>query len=61
MSQPMPIGLLTRWDINSETGRVTPRQSKTRSFENMVMSYFQPKRPDCKIESFYTTGRQKKN
>ena len=26
----------------------------------MVMSYFQRTRPDCKIESFYTTGRQKK-
>ena len=25
------------------------------------MSYFQRTRPDCKIESFYTKGRQKKN
>ena len=25
------------------------------------MSYFQRQRPDCKIESFYTTGTQKKN
>ena len=24
------------------------------------MTYFQRTRPDCKIESFYTTGRQKK-
>ena len=24
----------------------------------MVMSYFQRTRPDCKIETFYTTGRQ---
>ena len=40
--------------------RLTPRQNKTRSFENMVMSYFQRTRPDCEIESFYTTGRQKK-
>ena len=58
--QPMPTGFYTRWDIDSETGRFTPRQNKTRSFENMVMSYFQRTRPDCKIESFYTTGRQKK-
>ena len=56
----MPTGLYRRWDIDSETGRLTPRQNKTRSFENMVMSYFQRKRPDCKIERFYTTGRQKK-
>ena len=61
MCQPMPTGLYTRWYIDSETGRFTPRQNKTRSFENMVMSYFQRTRPDCKIESFYTTGRQKKN
>ena len=26
----------------------------------MVMSYFQRQKPDCKIESFYTTGTQKK-
>ena len=61
MCQPMPTGLYTRWDIDSETSRFTPRQNKTRSFENMVMSYFQRTRPDCKIESFYTTGRQKKS
>ena len=28
--------------------------------ENMVLSYFQQSRPDCKIESNVTTGRQKK-
>ena len=56
----MPTGLYTRWDIDSETSRYTPWQNKSRSFENMVMSYFQRTRPDCKNESFYTTGRQKK-
>ena len=56
----MPTGLYTRWDIDSETSRFTTRQNKSRSFENMVMSYFQRTRPDCKIESFYITGRQKK-
>ena len=60
MCQPMPTGLYTRWDIDSETSRFTPRENKTRSFENMVMSYFQRTRPDCKIESFYTTGKQKR-
>ena len=57
----MPTGLYTRWNIDSETNRFTHRQNKTSSFENMVMSSFQRTRPDCKIESFYTTGRQKKN
>ena len=60
MSQPMPTGLYTRWDLDSETSRFTTRQNKTRSFENMVLSYFQRTTPDCKIESFYTTGRRKK-
>ena len=60
LCQPMPTGIYTGWDIDSETSRFTPRQNKTRSFENMVMSDFQLTRPDCKIESSYTTRRQKK-
>ena len=57
MCQPMPTGLYTRWDFDSETSRFIPRQNKTRSFENMVMSYFQRTRPECKIQSFFTSGR----
>ena len=60
MCQPMPTGPYTRWDLDSETSRFTPRQNKTRSFEIMVMSYFQRTRPECEIKSFFTTSRQKK-
>ena len=60
MCQPMSTGLYTRWDFDSETSRFTPRQNKTRSFENMVLSYFQRTRPEYEIESFFTAGRQKK-
>ena len=60
MCQPMTTSLYTRWHSGAETSRFIPRQNKTRSFENMVMSYFQRTRPECKIESFVTTGRQKK-
>ena len=60
MCHSMPTGLYTRWDFDSETSRFMPRQNKTRSFENMVMSFFQRTRPECKIESFFTTGRQRK-
>ena len=60
MCQPMPTGLYRRWDFESETSRFITRQNTTRSFENMVMSYFQRTRPECKIESFFTTSRQKK-
>ena len=58
--QPMPTSLYTRWNLVSETGRFMPRQNKTRSFENMVMTYFQRNRTDFEIESLFTTGRQKK-
>ena len=60
MCQPKPTGLYTCWDLDSEASRFTPRQNKTRSFENMVISYFQQARPKCEIESFFTTGWRKK-
>ena len=60
MCQPMPTGLYLRWEYDTESNRFEPQQNKSRNFENMVMSYFQRQRLDCKIESFYTTGNQKK-
>ena len=60
MCQLMLTSFYTRWDLDSETGRFTFRQNKTRSIEKMVMSYFQQTRRDWKIPSFYTTSRQKK-
>ena len=38
--QPMPTGLYTRWEYESETNRFTARQKKSRSFENMALPYF---------------------
>ena len=58
--QSMPIGRYTLWNFNSDTSRFTPRQNKTRSFENMVNSYFQRTGPECEIENIFKTGRQKK-
>ena len=60
MCEPMPTGLYTRWKYDTESLKFMPRQNKTRSFENMVLSFFQQTRPECKIESNVTTGRQKK-
>ena len=60
MCQPMPTGLYTRWNYDSESQKFMPRQNKTRSFENIVLSFFQQTRPECGIESNVTTGRQKK-
>ena len=61
MCQPMPTELYTRWEYESQTQCFTPRQNKSRSFEKMILSHFQSVRPDCRIESNITTGRQKKN
>ena len=60
MCQPMPTGLYTRWEFDTESNRFKPQENISRNFENMVLSYFQRQRLDSKIESFYTTGTQKK-
>ena len=60
MCQPVPTGFYTRWKYDSETKRFTARQNKSRSFENMIMSYFQRSRPNCQIEGNVTNARQKK-
>ena len=59
MCQHMHAGLNTHWDLDPQAIRLTPRQNKTRSFEKMVVS-FSTKKRDCKIESYFTTDRQKK-
>ena len=52
MCQLIPTGLYTRWEYDTESKRFKPQQNKSRNFENMVMSYFQRQRPDCRSESF---------
>ena len=49
MCQPISTSLYTRWNFDSEISRLTPRQNKTRNFENFVTLYFQRKRHDCTI------------
>ena len=60
MCQPVPTGLYTRWEYDSETKSFTARQNKSGSFEIMVLSHFQGSPPNCTIESNFTTGGQKK-
>ena len=55
-----PVFIRVGISIQNRVGRFIPRQNKTRSFENLVLSYFRRTRPECKIESFFTSGRQKK-
>ena len=40
MCQPMPTGLYTRWNYDSESQKFMARQNKTRSFENMVLVFY---------------------
>ena len=51
MGQPMLTGLYTRWDIDSQILRFIPRQNKTHSSENMVISHFQRLRSDIKMRA----------
>ena len=49
MCQPVPTGLYTRWEYDSETKRFTARHNKSRSLENMVLPYFQQSRPKLRV------------
>ena len=51
MCQEMPTGLYTRWEFDSESQKIKARQTKSRKFENMVMSYLKSQRPNCTFES----------
>ena len=60
MCQSMPTGLYKVWEFNVDLQRFKPRSNKIRSFENMVMAFFKNSRREFNIESFYTTGTQRK-
>ena len=49
MCQDMPTGLYTRWDFDTELQKFKARHNRPRNFENMVMSFYQKLRPECKI------------
>ena len=52
MCQALPTGLYTGWDLDSESGNFKPRQNKRRSFENLVIPYFQRVRQQCKVKNY---------
>ena len=60
MCQPMPPGIYTRYEFDADLQGFKPRQNESRNSENVMMSYFQQRRTDRKIETFYTSGTQKK-
>ena len=60
MCQDMPTGLYTRWEFDTDMQKLKARLNQTRNFEKTVLSFYQETRPECKIESFFTSGKQKK-
>ena len=61
MCQDMPTGLYTRWEFDTDMQKFKARHNRTRNFENMVMSFYQEKRPECKIEFFSHLVNRKKS
>ena len=57
--QEMPTGLYTRCEYDSDTGRFKARKNRTSNFENMVMSFYQELRPECKIEFLHNRKAEK--
>ena len=57
--QPMPTGISTRLENDTESNWFKPQQNKSRNSENMVMSHFQKQRPDCKIEFLHHSNSEK--
>ena len=60
MFRDIATGLYTKREYGFVKDCVKARNNRTRNFENMDMSFYQELRPECKVESFYTTGKQKK-
>ena len=60
MCQDIPLGLYTRWEFDSDIQKFEARHLRSRKFENMVLSYYQENRPECRIESFHKSANQKK-
>ena len=60
MCQDMQTGLNTRCVFDSDMQKFKARHNRSCNFENMVMSYYQETRSECRIESFHTSANQKK-
>ena len=59
LCQDMQTGLYMRWDYDTDMQKFKSRHNRSRKFEK-VMFFYQKIRPECKIESFFTSGKQKK-
>ena len=46
MCQELPPGLYTRWECDTDSQKFRARTNRSRTFENMVMSYLQSQRSE---------------
>ena len=53
----MPTVLYTRWEFDTDMQKFNSRFC---TFKNMVMTFYQEQSRECKNESFFTSGKQKK-
>ena len=60
MRRPMATRTYTWWGQDLQTSRVPPGENKIPSFENIVKSYFERPRPDCKIETSIQQAESRK-
>ena len=60
MCQIMPIGLITRWDLDSETSSITHRRKKTHSFEKMAAPISNERYQIAKTRAFLKQADKKK-
>ena len=49
MCQPMPTGLYTRWEYDSESNRFKPQQNKSRDFKTWLCHISKDKDPTVKL------------
>ena len=46
--QEVPTGLYIRWEFDTDSQKVRARTNRSQTFENMVLSYLQSQRSECK-------------
>ena len=57
----VPTGLFTRWKFDTDKQKLKSRHNRSRNFENMVITFYQETRPECKIECFSHLVNRKKS
>ena len=60
LCQDMPTGLYTRWEFDTDMQKFKARHNRTRTFENMVMYFYQNQDQNVKLRAFlYLENRRK--